>query len=127
MTEQKQPRVISGPLSTDDIAVARRLVERAERVDGVPPLAEQARLAIESGADLHLRSEHGYANVIAARDGGAAMVEAVVDPDHRGVLARVLLGRLVAGHENHLQRILRAAPRSQHTGGPDESCRQPGD
>ncbi|NLG46151.1 mycothiol synthase [Gordonia sp. (in: high G+C Gram-positive bacteria)] len=84
MTEQKQPRVISGPLSTDDIAVARRLVERAERVDGVPPLAEQARLAIESGADLHLRSEHGYANVIAARDGGAAMVEAVVDPDHRG-------------------------------------------
>ncbi|ALG86572.1 mycothiol acetyltransferase [Gordonia phthalatica] len=68
------------------MAAAHSLCERAERVDGVPPLAEQARLAIDagSGADLHLRSEHGYANVIAARDGGAAMVEAVVDPDHRG-------------------------------------------
>lgn len=84
MTEQKQPRVIPSPLSAEDAAAARSLCERAERVDGVPPLAEQARRAIESGADLHLRSDHGYANVIAARDGGAAMVEAVVDPDHRG-------------------------------------------
>lgn len=90
MNEQPSPRVITGPLDADDIVAAHDLCERAEHVDGVPPLAEQARLAIDAsdanpnGADLHLRSAHGYANVIAARDGGAAMVEAIVDPDHRG-------------------------------------------
>ena len=82
MNEQTSLRVITGPLDASDVAAAHSLCERAERVDGVPPLAEQARLAIDagSGADLHLRSEHGYANVIAARDGGAAMVEAVARP-----------------------------------------------
>lgn len=86
MNEQTSLRVITGPLDADDAAAARGFCERADRVDGVPPLAEQARLAIDAGhgAALHLRSEHGYANVIAARDGGAAMVEAVVDPEHRG-------------------------------------------
>ena len=89
MNEHTPPRVITGPLDADDAAAARGFCERAERVDGIPPLAEQARLAIDATgpkttADLHLRSAHGYANVIAARDGGAAMVEAVVDPEHRG-------------------------------------------
>ncbi|MBM7367838.1 mycothiol synthase [Gordonia hydrophobica] len=82
MTEN-QPRVITGPLTASDIAAAHDLCARAERADGVPPLAEQARLAVESGADVHVLTEHGYANVLAARDGGAPMVEAVVDPDYR--------------------------------------------
>ncbi|MGB3301224.1 mycothiol synthase [Gordonia sp. (in: high G+C Gram-positive bacteria)] len=84
MSEHREPRIVADALSAADVAFARDLCERAERVDGIAPLAEQARFAISSGADLHLLSEHGYANVIAARDGGAAMVEAVVDPEFRG-------------------------------------------
>lgn len=84
MNEQIRHRVVSDSLTADDSAFAREVCERAERVDGIAPLAEQARLAIDSGADLHVLTDHGYANVLAARDGGAAIVEAVVDPDHRG-------------------------------------------
>ncbi|WP_026919634.1 mycothiol synthase [Gordonia shandongensis] len=83
MTDQS-PRIVRGPLSEADITAVRELCARAERVDGVAPLAEQALLAVAGGADRHVFTEHGYANVVAARDGGAAMVEAVVDPDHRG-------------------------------------------
>ncbi|MGB6243350.1 mycothiol synthase [Gordonia sp. (in: high G+C Gram-positive bacteria)] len=84
MTEQNRPRVVSGPLTQDQIDFAQQLCRRAEQADRIAPLAEQARRAIVAGADLHVLTDHGYANVIAARDGGAAMVEAVVDPEHRG-------------------------------------------
>ncbi|EGD53622.1 mycothiol synthase [Gordonia neofelifaecis] len=84
MNEQIEHRVVADSLTAAEVAFAHDLCDRAERVDGVAPLAEQARIAIASGADRHILTAHGYANVIAARDGGAAMVEAVVDPDHRG-------------------------------------------
>lgn len=84
MSEHTQPRIVADPLSPAEVAFARDLCDRAERVDGIAPLAEQARFAIASGADLHVLTEHGYANIVAARDGGAPMVEAVVDPDFRG-------------------------------------------
>ncbi|MFE3293513.1 mycothiol synthase [Rhodococcus sp. NPDC059234] len=68
----------------------RALVERATTTDGVAPISEQAvhRLTGRSGAEHVLWTLDdtivGYAGLEPAHDEHPAMVEAVVDPEHRG-------------------------------------------
>lgn len=65
---------------------AHRLVDAAAVADGVAPLSEQSVAAIDGSSNpavRHLVSAHGYANVLAGRDGEPAMIEAVVDPAAR--------------------------------------------
>ncbi|MFW0796627.1 mycothiol synthase [Gordonia sp. CPCC 205515] len=78
--------MISDRLSPDAVTFARGLVDAAREADGVSPLSEQSRAAIDSAANTavrHVYSDFGYANVLAGRDGEPAMIEAVVDPVHR--------------------------------------------
>lgn len=70
-------------LTADEVAAVQAIVSAAATADGVAPLSEQSVFAIDEG-DLHLRSPHGYANVVVPPSGGAAVVEAVVDPAFRG-------------------------------------------
>lgn len=72
-----------GALSADGRAELAGLVARAEVADGVAPLSEQFRLGLDSPSGLHVRSAHGYAGIVVAPTGEAA-VEAVVDPEFRG-------------------------------------------
>ncbi|MGV9712559.1 mycothiol synthase [Gordonia sp. NPDC003424] len=84
-TDSSGPIVVDR-LTTDTAAFAHRLVEAARVADGVSPLSEQARAAIDAVADpavRHVYSDTGYANVLAGRDGEPAMVELVVDPGQR--------------------------------------------
>ncbi|HMS76448.1 mycothiol synthase [Gordonia sp. (in: high G+C Gram-positive bacteria)] len=68
---------------------AHDLVVSATVADGVEPLSEQGRLAIDGTGDStegvvrHVLSSHGYAVVLVSPGDGAAMIEAVVDPGHR--------------------------------------------
>lgn len=79
-------------LPTLDGEIARAahdLIERAERVDGVAPLSEQAVVAIDTDRVTHVVARDdegalvGYANITPGRDGDPAMIEAAVDPDRR--------------------------------------------
>ena len=78
--------------SSLDVEIARAahaLVGRAEHVDGVAPLSEQAVLAIDTDRVTHVVVRDGegelvgYANVTPGRDDDPAMIEATVDPGHR--------------------------------------------
>lgn len=78
--------VVADRLSPDAVAFAQRLVADARHADGVSPLSEHSRAAIDSAADssvLHVYSDAGYANALAGRDGEPAMIELVVDPAQR--------------------------------------------
>ncbi|WP_299575362.1 mycothiol synthase [uncultured Williamsia sp.] len=77
-------------MDAETARAAHALAERAERVDGVAPLSEQAVVGIDTDRVTHVvfRSDAGdllgYANITPGRDGEPAMIEAAVDPDHRG-------------------------------------------
>ncbi|WP_137872951.1 mycothiol synthase [Rhodococcus sp. Q] len=80
----------SSLLSADEARQVRELLSRAAVVDGTEPVSEQAvhRLGGRSDA-THLLARSGgdivgYAGVEPAHDGHPAMVEAAVDPNHRG-------------------------------------------
>lgn len=76
-------------LSGDEARWAHDLVTSATAADGVAPLSEQGRLAIDGLGDSaegivrHVLTSHGYAVVLVPQGDGAAMIEAVVDPEHR--------------------------------------------
>lgn len=61
------------------------LATRARDVDGVDPLNEASRLAIDAGqvGRVHMAVKEGQTVVAAAFAPGLAPVEIVVDPDHR--------------------------------------------
>lgn len=61
------------------------LAERAREADGVDPLNEASRLALEAGdaGRVHMAVKDGRTVVAAAFASGLAPVELVVDPDHR--------------------------------------------
>jgi mycothiol synthase len=74
------------------------IAERARDVDGVDPLNEASRLALDAGhaGRVHVAVKEGTVVVAAAYADGDAPVELVVDPDHRrrghgsALLARLL-------------------------------------
>ncbi|MCF8568908.1 mycothiol synthase [Gordonia sp. HY002] len=84
MSNSFPSRIVRGALTAADVDYALTVLDEAERVDGVEPLSEQHRLAVRNGGALHIVTEHGYGNVLDARDGEAPMAEAVVHPEHRG-------------------------------------------
>ena len=61
------------------------LAARARDVDGVDPLNEASRLALDAGhvGRVHMAVKEGTTVVAAAFADGLAPVEIVVDPDHR--------------------------------------------
>lgn len=61
------------------------LASRAREVDGVDPLNEASRLALDAGhaGRVHMAVKEGTTVVAAAFADGLAPVELVVDPDHR--------------------------------------------
>src|SRR5687767_148539 len=61
------------------------LAARARAVDGVDPLNEASRLALDAGrvGRVHMAVKEGTTVVAAAYADGLAPVELVVDPDHR--------------------------------------------
>lgn len=81
---------MSSSLDTETARAVHALADRAERADGVAGLSEQAVAAIDTDRVIHVlvRGEDGtlvgYANITPGRDDEPAMVEAVVDPVHRG-------------------------------------------
>ncbi|AVL99659.1 mycothiol synthase [Gordonia iterans] len=101
MTASSALRTVRGPLSDADLTAVRALVARAEAHDGVAPLSEQFRLALTAPESLHLLSPHGYAGIVVPPAGGAAAVEATVDPEHRsrGEGSRLVAAALGAARE----------------------------
>ena len=79
------------------------LAARARDVDGVDPLNEASRLALDAGnvGRVHMAVKEGTAVVAAAFADGLAPVEVVVDPDHRRRgHGSSLLTRLLAAGES---------------------------
>jgi mycothiol synthase len=79
------------------------LASRAHEVDGVDPLNEASRLALEAGhaGRVHMAAKEGTTVVAAAFADGLAPVELVVDPDHRRQgHGGALLTRLLAAGES---------------------------
>lgn len=82
---------VTQSLDAETARAAHELAERAERSDGVAPLSEQAVAAIDSDRVTHVVARDGgeqlvgYANITPGRDDEPAMIEAAVDPAHRGV------------------------------------------
>ncbi|CRK53479.1 Mycothiol acetyltransferase [Rhodococcus sp. RD6.2] len=80
----------SSLLSADEARQVRELLSRAAVVDGTEPVSEQAVHRLGGRSDTtHLLATSdgdivGYAGVEPAHDGHPAMVEAAVDPKHRG-------------------------------------------
>ena len=78
-------------LDVETARAAHELVDRVERADGVAGLSEQAVAAIDGDRVTHLTARDdsgrvvGYANVTPGRDDEPAMIEAAIDPEHRGV------------------------------------------
>lgn len=101
------PRNVRGPLPEAEISAVRGLLTRAEAHDGVGPLSEQFREALSAPDGRHVLSDHGYAGIVVPPAGGAAAVEAVVDPEHRG---RGEGGRLVAAALGEARKAGGAAP-----------------
>lgn len=84
MTDKSSPRIVHGALSDTEIAAVQALLSRAKEHDGVGPLSEQFETALGAVDGRHVLTEHGYAGILVPPAGGAAAVEAVVDPEHRG-------------------------------------------
>lgn len=84
MNADSVPRLIHCALAADEIDFVRALIAKAEKADGVAPLSEQFVLALAAPNSRHVLSSHGYAGIVVPPAGGAAAVEGVVDPDHRG-------------------------------------------
>ncbi len=79
------------------------LASRAREVDGVDPLNEASRLALDAGhaGRVHMAVKEGSTVVAAAFADGLAPVELVVDPDHRRQgHGGSLLTRLLAAGES---------------------------
>ncbi len=79
------------------------LAARARDVDGVDPLNEASRLALDAGnvGRVHMAVKEGSTVVAAAFADGIAPVEVVVDPDHRRRgHGTSLLTRLLAAGES---------------------------
>ena len=79
------------------------LASRAREVDGVDPLNEASRLALDAGhaGRVHMAVKEGTTVVAAAFADGLAPVELVVDPDHRRQgHGGSLLTRLLAAGES---------------------------
>jgi mycothiol synthase len=79
------------------------LASRAREVDGVDPLNEASRLALDAGhaGRVHLAVKEGSTVVAVAFADGLAPVELVVDPDHRRQgHGGALLTRLLAAGES---------------------------
>jgi mycothiol synthase len=79
------------------------LASRAREVDGVDPLNEASRLALDAGhaGRVHMAVKEGATVVAAAFADGLAPVELVVDPDHRRQgHGGALLTRLLAAGES---------------------------
>ena len=79
------------------------LASRAREVDGVDPLNEASRLALDAGhaGRVHMAVKEGTTVVAAAFADGLAPVEVVVDPDHRRQgHGGSLLTRLLAAGES---------------------------
>jgi len=79
------------------------LASRARDVDGVDPLNEASRLALDAGhaGRVHMAVKEGTTVVAAAFADGLAPVELVVDPDHRRQgHGGTLLTRLLAAGES---------------------------
>ncbi len=79
------------------------LASRAREVDGVDPLNEASRLALDAGhaGRVHMAVKEGTTVVAAAFADGLAPVEIVVDPDHRRRgHGSSLLTRLLAAGES---------------------------
>lgn len=70
----------STELSTEDVSSVRRLAAEVARLDGAPPLSDQALVRLRSldPAVRHFRTAAGYAQ--AAAGGDAVLVELVVGP-----------------------------------------------
>ncbi|WP_440713055.1 mycothiol synthase [Gordonia sp. FQ] len=100
VTPTTPPRTHRGPLSAADLADVRGVIARAEAADGVAPLSEQFRLALESPDGMHLLSPHGYAGIVVAPSGEAA-VEGVIDPEYRGNGEGALLIAAALGEARH--------------------------
>ncbi len=71
-------------------STVRELADRVAMADGVEGLSEQSRATIDSDSVTHVLRRSlegdelvGYANITLGRDDEPAMIEAVVDPDHR--------------------------------------------
>ena len=85
MSDVRVVRTLTG----DDARWAHDLVDAATAADGVAPLSEQGRLAVDGAGDSaegvvrHVLSPYGYAVVVVSPGDGTAMIEAVVDPGHR--------------------------------------------
>ncbi|GAA4383025.1 mycothiol synthase [Tsukamurella soli] len=76
--------VVRGALGERAVQVAE-LAAAAERVDGVAPLSEQFRIALDgAGPHVFAGDGAGYAGIVTAPGGGPAAVEAFVDPPARG-------------------------------------------
>ena len=79
------------------------LASRAREVDGVDPLNEASRLALDAGhaGRVHMAVKEGTTVVAAAFADGLAPVELVVDPEHRRQgHGGTLLTRLLAAGES---------------------------
>jgi len=79
------------------------LASRAREIDGVDPLNEASRLALDAGhaGRVHMAIKEGTTVVAAAFADGLAPVELVVDPDHRRQgHGGTLLTRLLAAGES---------------------------
>ena len=100
MTDHAAPRLLHGALSAADRSAVDDLLRRAAAHDGVEPLSEQFRLALDSADARHLRSAHGYAGIVLPPAGGGA-VEAVVDPEFRGNGEGALLVAAALGEARH--------------------------
>ncbi|GAB06956.1 mycothiol synthase [Gordonia amarae] len=80
---------VADTLTADEARWAHELIASATTADGVAPLSEQGRLAVDGlgdstdGTVRHILLPHGYAVVVVAAGDGSAMIEAVVDPEHR--------------------------------------------
>ncbi|WP_045824267.1 mycothiol synthase [Williamsia herbipolensis] len=89
MVREPGATVVHGALDDETARAARRIAEKAEAVDDVAGLSEQAFAAIGTDRVTHVVSSDGgslvgYANITPGRDDEPAMVEAVVDPPGRG-------------------------------------------
>jgi mycothiol synthase len=74
--------------SPEFVGRIREILEAATRTDGVAPLGEQAVKGVGRPGVVEVTVVEGdvvvgYANVTPARDDEPAMIELVVDPDHR--------------------------------------------
>lgn len=102
-------------MAADDIGRVRDIITAATVADNVAPLGEQAVAAIGRPGIVEVTVDDagdivGYANVLPSRDDEPAMIELVVDPDHRGrghgkrlltsVLGKVSGDRRVWAHGN---------------------------